>query len=84
MGLSPSDNRGMNMIAERETEADVVDVEPGCEPDGALDIEDGIQDGTKVEAPVHGVAEWLERRPNLRRPFVENYEPRHRAERTLD
>jgi hypothetical protein len=32
------------------------------------------------ETPVHSVTEWLERRATLRRPFVENYQPRHRAD----
>jgi hypothetical protein len=74
----------MNMIAERATGADVVDVEPNGELDGERDGELGIEDGTEGEASVHGVTEWLERRPNLRRRFVENYQPRHRADPTSD
>jgi hypothetical protein len=30
------------------------------------------------------ITEWLERRPQLRRPFVDNYRPRHRAEPDSD
>ncbi len=53
------------MIAERASEPELAEV----------DI-----DAEEEETTVHSVPEWLERRATLRRPFVENYQPRHRAE----
>jgi hypothetical protein len=58
------------MIAERANEHGVMDIEMDVETDSG------------EEPPAFDVSEWLGRRPNLRRPFVENYRPKHRAEPT--
>jgi hypothetical protein len=54
----------MNMIADRAIEPDLVTTEVEADP----------------EAAVLDVGKWRERRPTLRRAFVDNYLPKHRAE----
>ncbi len=58
------------MIAERE----------GVPRVARRDVVDVIAE----EARVFEVKEWLERRPTLRRPFVDNYVPKHRGEPAAD
>jgi hypothetical protein len=59
----------MNMIAERETEPGLAEVDS-----------DTAAHEEGEEATVHSVPVRLERRATLRRPFVDDYQPRHRAE----